>query len=191
MVHAAIPGEGEEFRRLFDSHRDAVFRILYRLAGNRHDAEDLLQETFTRLWHKRDQFRGDGSLEGYLRRIAFRTYLNARPRLVRGRAPRSMNEVEPMDPRDNPADRASREDLQRYLLRRVRAVVDELPESWRQPFLLFRFEGLSCREIAGVMSISTKAVELRVSKALKRVAERLKDLRAEHGGSRPAKRGAS
>ena len=55
------------------------------LTGNRHDAEDLLQDTFARLWRKRDQFRGDGSLEGYVRRISYRVFLNARSRLSRGR----------------------------------------------------------------------------------------------------------
>lgn len=180
MVGKGISDDRDAFRRLFEAHREAVFRLLYRLAGDRHDAEDLLQETFARLWDRRGQFQGNGSLEGYLRRIAFRVYLNARPRLRRVRAPLPLA-AEPADDRAGPAERASREDLQRFLLAHVRRVVDELPDSWREPFLLFRYEGLKCREIADVLGLTPKAVELRVTRALQRVAARLEDLRARYG----------
>ena len=110
MADGALPGDGDDFRRLFDEHRDTVFRFLYRLAGNRHDAEDLAQETFVRLWRKRDQFRGDGSVEGYLRRIAYRTFLNARARLSRPGGPH-VEEHEPVDGNPDPSESASRSEL--------------------------------------------------------------------------------
>ena len=76
-----------EFREAFESHRDAVYRLLVRLARNPHDAEDLLQETYLTFWRKRAQYRGDGSLAGYLKRIAYRTFLNARSRIAARRPP--------------------------------------------------------------------------------------------------------
>ncbi len=57
---------------LFETHRAAVHRFLTRLARNAHDADELLQETFVLVWRKRAQFRGDGSVGGYLRQIAYR-----------------------------------------------------------------------------------------------------------------------
>lgn len=173
MAREVVSQNGDGFRVLFEMHRDTVFRLLYRLAGDRHDAEDLLQETFARLWRKRAQFRGDGSLEGYLRKIAYRVYLNARPRLQRGRATRPLD-PETLDGGDGPAERAAlREDVAR-----VRRVVDELPDSWREPFVLYRYEGLRCREVAEVLGITAKAVEIRVTRALKQVSKRLKELPA-------------
>ena len=68
------------FRELFERHRDDLFRFLYRLTRNATDADDLLQETFLIVWRKRAQFDSRGSLEGWLKRIAFRTYLNSRTR---------------------------------------------------------------------------------------------------------------
>lgn len=173
----------EKFRGVFEAHRDAVYRFLYRLTRNRHDAEDLLQETFTRYWRKSDQFRGDGSLAGYLRRIAYRTFLNARNRLARAREGAPLEHVEPAAPVDDPAEQAAREDLEQFLLRRVREEVDRLPDSWREPFLLFRYEGLSMKEIAESLDLTPKAVELRVARALKRISERLRELRAEYSGA--------
>ena len=174
----------EEFRRVFQTHRDEVFRFLCRLARNRHDAEDLLQETFVRVWRKGDQFRGDGSLQGYLRRIAYRTYLNARPRIQKGRAPLPLESVEPPEGNGSPAADAARRDLERFLLARVRQAVDELPDSWRDPFVLFRYEGLKLKEIAEILELTPKAVEIRVARALKRVAERVRGFREEYAAWR-------
>jgi RNA polymerase sigma-70 factor (ECF subfamily) len=179
MSDGALPVNGEDFQRLFEAHRDGVFRLLYRLAGNRHDAEDLTQDTFVRLWRKRAQFRGDGSVEGYLRRIAYRTFLNARPRLAKGRG--VAEDVEPVDTNSDPSENASRADLKRYLLANVRRAVDDLPPSWRDPFVLFRYEGLKLREIAETLGITPKAAEIRVARALERVVARLRELRAEYG----------
>jgi RNA polymerase sigma-70 factor (ECF subfamily) len=179
MADRALPGDGEEFRRLFEAHRDTVFRFLYRLSGNRHDAEDLVQDTFVRLWRKRAQFRGDGSVEGYLRRIAYRTFLNARARLSRPHG--TVEEIQPVDGNPDPSESASRAELKGFLLAHVRRAVDDLPPSWRDPFVLFRYEGLKLREIADTLGITPKAAEIRVARALERVASRLRELRAEYG----------
>ncbi len=189
MADRAFPGDGEDpvdlrdaadFRRLFEEHRNTVFRFLYRLAGDRHDAEDLVQDTFVRLWRKRDQFRGDGSMEGYLRRIAYRTFLNARARLSRPRVP-NVEEHEPVDGNPDPSESASRSELKSFLLAHVRRAVDELPSSWREPFVLFRYEGLKLKEIAETLGITPKAAEIRVARALGRVATTLRELRAKYG----------
>ncbi len=184
MVRLAISDNHDEFRSLFEEHRGGVFRFLYRLAGNRHDAEDLLQDTFARFWRKRAQYRGDGSLAGYLRRIAYRTFLNARTRLARSRSAAPIDEVDPADGAAGPGERATGDDYHRFLRVRIREAVDALPDGWREPFVLFRFEGLSMKQIAAAMDLTPKAVELRLARALKRVATVLKDLQAEHGGAR-------
>jgi len=55
----------------------------------------------------------------------------------------------------------------------VRRAVDALPEGWREPFVLFRYEGLTCAEIAEAMDLSPKAVELRLARAMKEVVSRV------------------
>jgi RNA polymerase sigma-70 factor (ECF subfamily) len=175
--------EQREFRELFETHADSVFRFLFRLARNRHDAEDLLQETFVRLWRKRDQFRGDGSFAGYARRVAFRTFLNARPRLARRSASVPIeNCSEPHCGQDGPAEQASRADADSFLLARVRRAIDTLPDSLREPLVLFRFEGLKVKEIAEFLEITPKAAEHRVARALHRVTAQVEDVRAEYHG---------
>ena len=174
-------GERGAFRQLFETHADGVFRYLYRLARDRQDAEDLLQETFVRLWRKRSQFRGEGSFAGYAKRVAFRVYLNARPRLVRKNGSVPLESCgEPPCPHGGPADRASRTDLQQFLLSRVRTAIDTLPDSLREPLVLFRFEGLKVKEIAQLLDITPKAAEHRIARGLKQVAAQVQDIRTEY-----------
>jgi RNA polymerase sigma-70 factor (ECF subfamily) len=187
MAWEAIPDDPEGFRRLFESQRDLVFRVLFRLARNADDAEDLLQDTFATLWRKRDQFRGEGSIEGYVRKIAYRTYLNARPRLQRARGVAVLDEGA-ASPAPAPDARVAQRLDQGALLERVRRAVDSLPDDWREPFILFRYEGLSCREVAEAMDLTPKAIEIRVARALKDVSRRLG---ADRGAAVPGSNGSA
>ncbi|MEO6711138.1 MAG: RNA polymerase sigma factor [Planctomycetota bacterium] len=160
-----------EFRALFEAERDRILRFLVHLTGNASDAEDLVQETFIAVWRKRDQFEGRGSAAGYLRRTAFHLFLNARQKQDRRNALAPASSEEPVcTPVVDFDDREARE----VLVSRVRAAVDALPEGPREAFILFRFEGHSCAEIAEIMGTPKKTVESRLARAIQLLGERLK-----------------
>lgn len=160
---------------LFGSQRDRLFRLLYRLTGDAADAEDLLQETFLAVWRKREHFEGRGAPEGYLRRTAVRLCLNLHKRRERRAA------LAPADPSESlatPPDRElERSDALAFLAARVREALDELPEGPREAFLLFRYEGLSCAEIAEATGAPRKTVETRLRRATQLLAEKLSPYR--------------
>ena len=173
MSTSGIPDDTEGFRRLYETHRTSIHRLLARLARDGHTADDLLQETFLTVWRKRAQYRGEGSVEGWMKTIAVRTYLNARPRLVRALAETGLPMAPPARPGVASDDVGGRID-RNALLAQVRAAVDGLPSGWREPFVLFRYEGLTCAQVAEMMGLSPKAVELRLARALRAVAERVR-----------------
>lgn len=161
----------QEFRALFDAERDRLMRFLCHLTGNAADAEDLLQETFLAVWRKRDQFEGRGSAAGYVRRTAFHLFLNARQKQDRRDAIARRTDEEPTCmPQSEIDEREARE----ALMARVRTAVDELPEGPREAFILFRFEGHTCAEIAEITGAPRKTVESRVARAVELLNERLK-----------------
>jgi RNA polymerase sigma-70 factor (ECF subfamily) len=92
-----------------------------------------------------------------------------------------VEENEPVDGHPDPSESASSSELKSFLLAHVRRAVDELPSSWREPFVLFRYEGLKLKDIADTLGITPKAAEIRVARALERVASRLRDLKAKYG----------
>ena len=164
-----------DFRELFETERDRTFRFLFRLTRNRADAEDLLQESFLAIWRKRAQYEGRGSPGGFLRRTAFRLYLNRRRKAQRRAALEPRNGVPRAAP---PADLdVEREDAVSFLVTRVRESLTELPDEAREAFVLFRFEGLSCREIAELTDTPVKTVETRLRRATKHLAQRLRRYR--------------
>ena len=150
------------FRELFEAHRDAVHRFLCRVSRNRSDADDLLQETFLAVWRKRDQFRGDGSHLAYLRRTDFRLYLNRRERRERRRA---LAPLKPGEPTPLPHDVADASEARAFLVDRVREALAALPDGPREAFIMFRFEGMPCREVAEVTDTNVKTVETRIRRA--------------------------
>lgn len=164
-----------DFRALFQTERDRTFRFLLRLTRNRADAEDLLQESFLTVWRKRDRFEGRGSPGGFLRRTAYRLYLNQRTKKERRAALAPRNGAPAVVP---PADlRVQRQESVDFLLERVREALTGLPDSSRETFELFRFEGLSCAEIADLTDTPVKTVETRLRRATRALAERLEPYR--------------
>ena len=81
-----LPGEGAEWTppswdEVVREHADRVYRLAYRLTGNQHDAEDLTQETFVRVFRSLSSYK-PGTFEGWLHRITTNLFLD----MVRRRA---------------------------------------------------------------------------------------------------------
>lgn len=167
-----------EFRNIFSEHREPVFRFLWRLTGNPHDAEDLLQDTFVTFWRKWGQFRGAGSLSGYLKKIAFRTWLNARSRVAAKHPPQSLPDGS-SSTNPAPEETVEKEETLSFLLDRVREALATLPHGAREAFQLFRFEGMSVAEVAEVTGAPLKTIESRLKRATELLAARLEKYRSQ------------
>lgn len=183
-LHAAVKAlERPQFHALFLEQRDPLFRFLVRLTRNPSDAEDLLQETFMTVWRKRELFEGRGSAAGFLRRTAYRLFLNESERVTRraALAPIVSGERHP----ESAAQAANgdalatheREETVGFLVTRVHAALAELPEPTRTAFVLFRYEGLTCAEVAETQGAPLKTVETRIARATQLLAEKLKAYR--------------
>lgn len=163
--------DGPALRALFGTQRERLFRMLYRLTGDAAEAEDLLQDTFLAVWRKRERFEGRGAPEGFLRRTAMRLFLNAR----RARERRADLAPSPTSERAFPApeEELERRDALDFLAARVREALDSLPDGPRETFLLFRYEGLTCAEIADAIGAPVKTVETRLRRATQLLAAKL------------------
>ena len=161
------------FHRAFETYRDPVFRFLLRLCRARTEAEDLLQDTFASVWRKRAQWPGeDANVLAWLRKIAFRLYLNHRTKATRRAALFEGYEPRPSD--DDVGKAVTTRDEEAFLVRRVQVALRDLTDEQRETFVLHRFEGLTCREIAELMDQPLKTIESRLRRATRAIAERLR-----------------
>ena len=140
-------------------HADRVYRLAYRLAGNRADAEDLTQETFVRVFRSLAQY-SPGTFEGWLHRITTNLFLD----MVRRRQ-RIRFDALPDDAGDRLASRESGPE-QAYeemnLDPEIQAALDALPPDFRVAVVLCDLEQLSYEEIAATLGIKVGTVRSRI-----------------------------
>ena len=143
---------------LVRQHADRVYRLAYRLSGNQHDAEDLTQETFIRVFRSVQNYQ-PGTFEGWLHRITTNLFLD----MVRRRG-RIRMEALPEDYDRVPADEPNPEQIYHdsRLGPDLQAALDSLPPEFRAAVVLCDIEGLSYEEIAATLGIKLGTVRSRI-----------------------------
>lgn len=165
---------------LVRQHADRVYRLAYRLSGNRHDAEDLTQETFIRVFRSVQSYQA-GTFEGWLHRITTNLFLD----MVRRRA-RIRMEALPDDYDRVPADAPNPEQIYHdaRLGSDLQAALDSLLPEFRAAVVLCDIEGLSYEEIGATLGVKLGTVRSRIHRGRQALRDYLAahpegDLRAE------------
>ena len=157
---AAMPSWDELVRQ----HADRVYRLAYRLSGNQHDAEDLTQETFIRVFRSVQNYQ-PGTFEGWLHRITTNLFLD----MVRRRG-RIRMEALPEDYDRVPADEPNPEQIYHdsQLGADLQAALDSLPPEFRAAVVLCDIEGLSYEEIGATLGVKLGTVRSRIHRDARR-----------------------
>jgi RNA polymerase sigma-70 factor (family 1) len=133
------------------------------LLGSVDRAEDVVQETFVRIWERRCHWGAEGSVKSLLYRTARNLALNERRHLrVRENWKRRQTVREQPDPPTMAERRREAE-----LLTNLEAALDSLPSRRREIFELARFHDLSYRQIAEKLGISPQTVANQISAAMR------------------------
>ncbi|MCV7013807.1 RNA polymerase sigma factor SigE [Mycolicibacterium madagascariense] len=162
---ATMPSWDELVRQ----HADRVYRLAYRLSGNQHDAEDLTQETFIRVFRSVQNYQ-PGTFEGWLHRITTNLFLD----MVRRRS-RIRMEALPEDYDRVPADEPNPEQIYHdsRLGPDLQAALDSLPPEFRAAVVLCDIEGLSYEEIGATLGVKLGTVRSRIHRGRQALREYL------------------
>lgn len=154
---------------LVRQHADRVYRLAYRLSGNQHDAEDLTQETFIRVFRSVQNYQ-PGTFEGWLHRITTNLFLD----MVRRRG-RIRMEALPDDYDRVPADDPNPEQIYHdsRLGPDLQAALDSLPPEFRAAVVLCDIEGLSYEEIGATLGVKLGTVRSRIHRGRQALREYL------------------
>jgi RNA polymerase sigma factor (sigma-70 family) len=153
---AWVPPTWDEVVR---EHADRVYRLAYRLSGNRADAEDLTQETFVRVFRSLAEYQ-PGTFEGWLHRITTNLFLDMARRRQRIRF-----ESLPEDAGDRLAANAPGPEQsyhENHLDPEIQAALDQLPPDFRAAVVLCDLEQLSYEEIAATLNVKVGTVRSRI-----------------------------
>jgi RNA polymerase sigma factor (sigma-70 family) len=140
-------------------HADRVYRLAYRLSGNRADAEDLTQETFVRVFRSLAQY-SPGTFEGWLHRITTNLFLDMVRRRQRIRFDALPDDAADRLTSTEPGPEQSYEQF--HLDPELQNALDALPADFRAAVVLCDLEELSYEEIAATLNIKVGTVRSRI-----------------------------
>jgi RNA polymerase sigma-70 factor (sigma-E family) len=148
-------GSEQEYVDYVTARIPALRRLAYLLAGDEHRADDLVQQTITTLYVKWQRASAVSHLDGYVRTMLVRTFLDER-RLAWARV-RLLRET----PEPPPVGDGGIEDRQV-----VRAALAQVPRRQQAVLVLRFFDDLSVEEVAGILGCSTGTVKSQTSRGL-------------------------
>jgi RNA polymerase sigma-70 factor (ECF subfamily) len=176
-VSRARGGDADAFRMLVDRHSHAVFRVAYRMTGNEHDADDVVQETLLRAYRQLGRFEERANFGTWLHRIAINCSLDLLR--ARGRSDKHYGG----DPEEVELTGAIKSDAQqdRLLLsaelqEQVKAAMERLSGNERTAFVLRHFEGMPVEEIGKTLGIQVNAAKHTIFRAVRKLRESLEPL---------------
>jgi RNA polymerase sigma factor (sigma-70 family) len=140
-------------------HSARVYRLAYRLTGNRHDAEDLTQEVFVRVFRSLSSYT-PGTFEGWLHRITTNLFLDQARRKSKIRFDALAEDSDSRMPGRVPSPDSQIDD--RLFDDDVEAALADLPPDFRAAVVLCDIEGLSYDEIADVLGLKLGTVRSRI-----------------------------
>ncbi len=156
----------EAQKMLYDMYKDQMYAVCLRYVKNYQDAEDIFIEGFFKVLTKIDAYKGDGSFEGWMRKVM----VNESLMFLRKKTNLHMTVEIPA--KDIAEDELADDDD--ITAEDIIKILDELPVGYRTVFNLFVFEDYKHREIAEMLGISINTSKSQLILAKKRVHEILK-----------------
>lgn len=166
-----LPGSQRNIQRLVDEHYAALYRYAFRLSGTSADAEDLTQEAFRKAQESFAQLREQTRAKAWLFRILRNVYLH---RLRQEKQEHCVLLDDLSDLPDRLPDPAPAIDPER-----LQEALQELPEVFRTPIILYYFEDFNYRDIAEQMDLPMGTVMSRLARAKAHLRNRLLQLAPE------------
>lgn len=171
LAEGCKKGENTARRLLYNLYAGRLLSICLRYTGDRATAEDLLHDTFVKVYGAMGKFtyRGPGSLRAWLERIAVNTsleYLRVRSRM----SFTPIDDHRPLPDLTVPAE----EDVERVPREVLMRMIGELPDGYRTVFNLFCVEGLPHRQIASLLGINERSSSSQLTRAKALLGRKIK-----------------
>ena len=169
------------FEEVYSDCSTKILNLAYRFTSDGEQARDLTQEIFIKVFQNLKNFKGESSAFTWVYRIAVNHILNYLKKEKRRKFIQLIDKnvkeaiTEEAGSRtlitNNPSPSQILEDEERSRI--VKSIIDELPPKYRVPFILYKYEGMSYKEIAESLEISLSSVETRIYRARKQLIAKL------------------
>ncbi|MFO8053600.1 MAG: RNA polymerase sigma factor [Bacteroidales bacterium] len=157
IIKGCIEGKKKYHKLLFDQYAPILLPVCLRYGNDRQGAEDILQDSFIKIFEKLQNYRGEGTLEGWMKRIVVNTALNH----IRAKA----NYQYHKDVHDLSDQLPGNEDFRDDLYAKdILNIIQKLPPGYRMVFNLYEIEGYSHKEISEKLGITENTSKTQLMK---------------------------
>ena len=169
LIESCIKGDRAAQKVLYDRLAPRMFPVCIRYVGDREQAEDILQEGFITLFTRLDTYKGDGSFEGWARKIFVTTALME---LRKKDALKMSDDLETA--RGMKTETVTQ--LQSIGYKDLMKLITQLPPGFRTVFNMYAIEGYSHKEIGEILGISETTSRTQLSRARLWLQNRIKEI---------------
>ena len=171
LATLARRGDHAAFNLLIGKYKEPLYRFIRRYVGQADDAYDVLQDSFVAAWTALHRYDSNRPFSPWLYRIALNKCRDFGRRQAVRRALLRIVSVEPQDASQSDAELNDTEAQAADRLHRLNRAISDLPARYKEPLLLTAMEGRSHDEAAQILGVSSKAVEMRLYRARRRLRE--------------------
>lgn len=158
LINECVKGNAKAQKMLFDKFAPKMLTVCLRYSSSQMDAEDILQDGFVKIYNKLVDFKMEGSLEGWIRRIMVNTALDSIRKNKKHSMDANIDDVGyKISNFEIASDAIEAEDLMK--------MVHSMPDGYRVVFNLFAIEGYTHKEIGDLMNISENTSKSQYSRA--------------------------
>ncbi|HMS29964.1 MAG TPA: RNA polymerase sigma factor [Saprospiraceae bacterium] len=165
MVEACLRGDRISQKKLFDLFAGRMLAVCMRYSKHRMEAEDLLQDGFIRVFMNLDQFKNEGPLEQWIRRIMINNAIKKYHKKSNQNESYTIDTVVEEGVQPDAIDQISEQEMM--------DMIAELPDGYRMVFNLFAIEGYSHKEISEMMHIEESTSRSQLAKARKVLQDKI------------------
>ncbi|WP_048601019.1 RNA polymerase sigma factor SigW [Rubeoparvulum massiliense] len=177
LIQSAKDGDQVAFKELVEIYKDKVFQLAYRMLNNRHDAEDIGQETFLRVYANLSRYDGEHKVSTWIYRIATNLCID---RLRKKKPSVHLDASQGEEGLDWYSRLVSNErtpeqqTLTTELQGMVQEAISQLPDKYRMVIILRYIDDLSLQEISDVLNLPVSTIKTRIHRGREALRKKLR-----------------
>lgn len=168
LLKACLQGDRLAQRDIFNMYAGKMMAICIRYTRHRHEAEDILQDAFVKVFTHLSEFENSGSFEGWVRRIIVNTAIKNNQKKSFSHEDIGLDHIKEDSAGPEVFSTLSEEELIKLVM--------ALPDGYRMVFNLFAIEGFSHKEIAELLNIEESTSRSQLMKARRILQEKVHEL---------------
>ena len=165
LVESCVKGDRQAQRNLYDIFSKRMYMVCLRYTKSQQEAEDVLQDSFIKIFKNLKGYRGESRLDYWIKRVVINTALNSQRKKL------YMYPMVDIDDVKNEYDQSKV--FSNFQMEELLSMIRELPTGCQTVFNLFAIEGYSHKEIAEMLEVSEGTSKSQFARARKLLQERI------------------